>query len=190
MKIKSDRLNNELEDQRESFRIDDVLSFMIYKLEDPEFSPSDATLENLKSLLTSALPDKDIHPLIWKLVFHFNKKLDLILERLPIDLVKVEPQPVNLSAYGMRIKVKKKYDLKDKVKIKMLLPDLPPKEVVVTGTVVRTVPVGEGEYELALCFQDLSAEMRDEIVQHALKQQRKFLLEKKQKRGIDDFNKG
>jgi hypothetical protein len=187
---KSDQVNNQVEDQRESFRIEDSLSFMVYTLEGRESSPSDEAVGDLEGLLKAALPYKDIDPLIWKLLIHIDKKLDLILERLPIDLMKIEPRPVNLSADGMRIKVRKKYDLTEKVKIKMLLPDLPPKEVIATGTVVRIVPVGEGVYELALHFSDLNEEVREEIVQHALKQQRKSLSVQKQKRGLDELNQG
>jgi hypothetical protein len=187
---KSEQFKEPVKDQRESFRIEDALSLMLYKLEDPESSPPEKTPDDLEGLRESVLSNQDIDPLIRKLLVHLDKKLDLILERLPIDLVKVEPQPVNLSSGGMRLKVRKKYELKEKVTVKMLLPDLPPREVIVTGTVVRIGPAAGGEYELALHFHDLSEEVRDEIIQHALKQQRKALSARKQKGGTDDFNQG
>jgi hypothetical protein len=169
LEFKSVPIKNEGEDQRESFRIDDVLPFMLYRLVEQGPIPSGEVIDDLESLLQSSLSDKDINPVVRKVLIHFDKKLNLILERLPIDLVKVGPQPINLGADGMRIKVKKKFDLQEKVNIKLLLPDLPPKEVIVTGTVVRIRPAGVGEYEVALQFNDLSEDARDEIVQHALK---------------------
>jgi len=188
---KSNPLSKQTEEHRESFRIDDALSFRLHKLEAYESSPHpDETIDDLAELFGTALPDKDLNPFIWKLLVHFDKKLDLILERLPIDLMKARTQSVNLSATGMRIKVKKKFNLQEMVKIKMLLPTLPAKEVVITGQVVRMHPVREGEYELALRFHDLSDELREEIVQHTLKQQRKTLLTQKQQRGKDDITKG
>jgi len=173
-------------DKRESFRIDDSLPVLIHKLEDKDSSaPLDSALEDLKELSGQALPEDGINPYLWKMLVNLHRKLDLVLERLPVDLMKNQPQPVNLSSTGMRVRVKKKFNLEDEVKIKMLLPTVPVKEILFSGKVVRIKALEDGEYEVALHFHNLDDEVREEIIQYSLKQQRKIIMAQREKRGKD-----
>lgn len=176
---------SEIEDKerRESFRIDDDLSLVFYKLDKPEASADETAVPEIEALLRTPQPD-NIEPAVWKLLVHLHKKLDLILERMPMDLFKIDTQPVNLSATGLRIKTRKNFELEERVKIRMLLPTLPAKEIVLKGQVVRITPNNDGIHELALRFEDVNEEIQKEIIQHTLKQQRKELsLQREPKRG-------
>jgi hypothetical protein len=166
-------------ERRESFRIDDDLSVILYKLDNPETSPDpETTLSDIEDLLTTTQPANI--EFLCKLMVHLHKKLDLILERMPMDLLKMVTQPVNLSATGLRTKVKKNFEMNERVKIRMLLPTLPAKEVVLYGRVVRISPQQDGNHELALQFEDVNQDIQNEIVQHTLKQQRKTFLNQKE----------
>jgi hypothetical protein len=166
-------------ERRDFFRIDDDLSLILYKLEPADDIPVCEESSNE----TGGLLTLD-HPVemesLWKLLIHLNKKLDLILERMPLDLLRMETQPVNLSATGLRTTVRKKFELNERVKVRMLLPTLPAKEVVLCGRVVRINPDQNGNCELAVQFEDITQDIQNEIVQHTLKHQRKSLLRQKE----------
>jgi hypothetical protein len=170
------------EERRESFRIDDDLSVVLYKLDKPETFPDpEKGVSDRDDLLTATQPvNMDS---LWKLLVLLHKKLDWILERMPMDLLKIMTQPVNLSATGLRTKVKEKFEMNERVKIRMLLPTFPAKEVVLCGRVVRISPQQDGDHELALQFEDVTQEIQNEIVQHTLKQQRKTFLNQKEPKG-------
>jgi hypothetical protein len=166
-------------ERRDYFRIDDDLSIILYKLESAAEVPGpEGSFDETGGPLTLD------HPVeldsLWKLMVHLNKKLDLILERMPLDLLKMESQPVNLSATGLRTTVRKRYELNERVKVRMLLPTLPAKEVVLCGRVVRISPHQNGNCELAVQFEDVSQDIQNEIVQHTLKHQRKSLIRQKE----------
>jgi hypothetical protein len=173
---------NQEPDRRDSFRIDDDLSVAIYKLENLETPYPEGWDREIETLLTMP-PPAGTDPAVWSLLVHLYKKLDLILDRLPVDLLKSRTQLVNLSGTGLRIKVKKKFEVEEKVKIKMLLPTIPAKEIVLTAKVVRVIPNQEGGHELSLHFDDISEELQNELFQYMLKQQRKNICAQKNQRG-------
>ena len=105
--------------------------------------------------IPSALEKENISPYLWKMLVNLDRKLDRVLERIPVDLLKTKSQPVNLSSTGMKVKGKKEFRPRRTVRIKMLLPTLPVKEMVMTGKVVRIEALADGEYEVALHFHDL-----------------------------------
>jgi hypothetical protein len=170
------------QDRRDSFRIDDDLSVAIYKIENLETQDPEGWGREIETLLTMS-PPATVDPAVWSLLIHLYKKLDVILERLPVDLLKSQTQLVNLSGTGLRIKVKKKFEVEEKVKVKMLLPTLPAKEVVLNARVVRVTPEQDGGFELSLQYEDLSAEIQNEIIQYTLRQQRKNICAQRNQRG-------
>jgi len=172
------------ENKREAFRIDDSLPIIIQKVEELDFPPFlDSGLEDLEELSQLALQEGGINPHLWKMLVSLHKKMDWVLERLPVDLMKVKTRPINLSATGMRVQVNKPYNLGEEVKVKILLPTLPVSEIIIVGMVIRVTALEAGHYELALEFQELDDEVREELIQYSLKQQRKALLAQKQQRG-------
>jgi c-di-GMP-binding flagellar brake protein YcgR len=57
----------------------------------------------------------------------------------------------------------------------MLLPARPPLGVIVYGTVIRADDAGNGETEIALHFNEMSEELRNEIIQYSLMRQREII---------------
>jgi hypothetical protein len=177
-------------EQRESFRINDTLPIVIRKIEeDEDFPASDKFMDNPGEIPLSALEKENISPTLWKMLVHINEKLDRILERIPVDLLKTKSQPINLSSTGLKVKVKKNFGLDEPVRIKMLLSTLPVKELVIAGKVVRVEALADGEYEVALHFPELDDTVRDEIIHYTLNQQRKTIAAQRQKRGNDESSK-
>jgi len=189
MSIKTGPLKKTETDQRKSFRIDDALPVMICKIDDQEFPRTgEPVREDLQDLSPSTLQKENISPYLWRMLVNLNKKLDRVLEMLPVDLIKVKSQPINLSSTGMKVMVDKTFEPEETVRIKMLLPTLPAKELVITGKVVR-VEASDGEYEVALHFLDLDEEVRDELFHYTLNRQRKAITTQRQQRVNDESNK-
>lgn len=190
MERKPDHPKSDREDKREAFRIDDALPVMICQVEDLEPLPAgESGLEDLEELSLSVPQGENISPTVWKMLTQLNKKLDWILERLPVDLAKAKAQPINLSSTGMRIVDKRNFQVGQGVRIKILLPTFPAQEVLVSGKVVRARAIKNGDYEVALHFHDLDEEVKGEIIQYILKQQRKAIAARRQQRENDESHK-
>jgi hypothetical protein len=174
-------------DKRQAFRIEDSLSVIIRKVVDPEASPfQELDQEDLENLSPSDLPSGEMNPQIWKMLVNLNKKIDWIMEKLPVDLLHVKAQPINLSANGMRIQVLNRFQEEEEVRIKILLPTFPISELVIDAKVARVTPLEGGRYDLALAFKDLEEEVREELIQYSLKQQRKILLAQREQKGKNE----
>ncbi len=174
-------------EQRESFRIDDSLPVIIGKIEtDEQVSAIEYSLDDPGKIDPSVLEKENIPPRLWAMLVHLNQKLDRVLEVIPVDLMKAKSQPINLSSTGMKVKIKKNFELDEPVRIKMLLPTLPVKELVIDGKVVRVEALQGGEFEVALHFHQLDDTVKDEIIHYTLNQQRKMIAAQRQKRGHDE----
>lgn len=129
------------------------------------------------------ISDETINPQLWKILVDINTKLGLVLKKLELEsegLIKAEDIPVNISASGMRFKMKERVALGDIIEIRMLLPTYPPVGILTYGNVVEARDLGNGEYEVASRFSDLDDEVRDEIIQYTLNRQREILRKQKQ----------
>ncbi|MHB8842652.1 MAG: PilZ domain-containing protein [Candidatus Aquicultor sp.] len=190
MPNKNDPLKPVQEEKRESFRINDTLPVVIRKIETDEIIFTPETFEgDPEEINPLALEKENIPPRLWKMLVNLNIKLDQILERIPVDLIKTKSQPINLSSTGMKVKVKKNFGLDELVRIKMLLPTLPVKELVISGKVVRVKALAGGEYEVALHFHEMDDTVRDEIIHYTLNQQRKSIAAQRQRRCHDESSK-
>ncbi len=153
MPTKPDPLKSTREEQRESFRINDTLAVIVRKIEEnASFSETETLVADPSEIGPSVLKKENISPVLWKMLVNINRKLDRVLEKIPEDLLSTKPQPVNLSSTGMKVKVKKKFGLDEAVRIKLLLPSVPVKELVIEGKVVWMETLPDGEYEVAIAF--------------------------------------
>lgn len=171
-------------ERRTAFRVDDSLPLVVRDLE--EVSAADDTENARPSEVGTVFPageveDKDLAASLRTWLRTLNQKLDVILERLPPDILKTPARPVNLSTSGMRFRHRKPLAIHQLVRIKMLLPSFPAKEIVLEGKVTRVVPSEGGEYEVALSFPELNEEVRRAILEHTLNRQRKEISAKKAK---------
>lgn len=166
-------------ESREYFRVDDVFPVSFRKVNDePGLKKSRIISGFSLEPPEIALPDESIHPGLWKLLVNINRKLGLILDKMNIEsagLAHTEDRIVNLSAAGIRFTGREKFEHGDALEVKLLLPTYPQIGLIVYGSVVRAIDLGNGEYDIAVGFEDLTDEIRDEIVQYTLKRQREII---------------
>ena len=130
-----------------------------------------------------AFPDETVNPRLWKMLIAINSKLHMILERLQLEsegLINVKNKPVNLSASGLRFTMDEKVGIGDLLEIKMLLPKYPPIGILAYGNVVKVHDKEDGTYEVSLHFHNMDDEVRDEIIQYALKRQREIIKKERE----------
>lgn len=163
---------------REYFRVDDILPVSFRKINEDDFKKSKIISGFSQEPNEMALPDESVNPGLWKLLVNINRKLGLILDRMNIEsagLVQTEEHMVNLSAAGIRFTGKEKFEQGQALEIKMLLPTYPQIGLIVYGRVVRAIDLGNSEYDVAVGFEDLPDEIKDEIVQYTLNRQREII---------------
>jgi hypothetical protein len=191
MPAETNRTKSAQGERRESFRINDTLPLIIRKIEeDTPFPEPERRVDDPQALSPAVLEKENISPILWKMLVRLDRKLDRVLEKIPVDLLNTKAQPVNLSSTGMKIKVKKRLSPDESVRIKMLLPTLPVRELDVIGQVVRIESLPGGDFEVALHFLEMDDNVRDEIILYTINQQRKTIAAQRQKRGHDESDKG
>lgn len=164
------------DEKRESFRVDDVFPLLYSKVDrDMPLRRSGFLAAWFPETPEGNEPDRTVTPALWKMLTTLNSKLNLILERLHLGdegLLKAENRQVNMSASGMRFRVKEKIDIGDILEVKLLLPPAMP--LLIHGKVVRMSESADGDYNVALHFIDVDDEIQDRIVYYALNRQREI----------------
>jgi hypothetical protein len=176
-------------EKREYFRVDDIFPLITKKLRGNFACRKSRIFSGFsQEVHVMDLPDDSIHPQLWKMLVDISAKLSLVLERLLLEsegMTRAENKKVNVSAAGIRFTTEEKIELGDVVEVKMLLPACPPVGILTYGDVTRVLDLGKGEYEVALQFTDMDDEVRDELIQYALKRQREIIRKQREQRGND-----
>lgn len=164
---------------RESFRVDDVVSMVVRKVGENEPIDVSRSIPFYDAgVLEAESPDMDINPKLWQMLVNIHAMLGMVLERLDLEtagFLRAEKKHVNLSATGLRFQTRERYEAGDKLEIKMLLPARPPFGMLLYGSIIRVGDMGGGEYEIALRFNGISDDLRDEIIQYSLMRQREII---------------
>ena len=164
---------------RESFRVDDVVPMVVRKVHENEQLTVSRSIPFFDAgVLEVETPDVDVNPKLWQMLVNIHAMLGMVLERLDLEtagFLRSEKKRVNMSANGLRFRTRERYAVGDKLEIKMLLPARPPFGVLVYGSIIRVDDMGGGEDEIALQFSDVSADLRDEIIQYSLMRQREII---------------
>jgi hypothetical protein len=165
---------------RSYFRVEDVVPLLARKVEESErlrvarsFPYYDLALPG-----PEASPGPDVNPAVWQMLANIQTMLGMILERLDLETEgfhRAEKKQVNMSATGMRFRTRDRFEVGDILEVKMLLPARPSLGVIVYGDVIRADDMGDGEFEVALHFSEMSDELRNEIVQYSLMRQREII---------------
>jgi hypothetical protein len=177
-------------EKREYFRVDDVFPVQCSKLAPDQVRRKAQIFSGYGEALPeeSELPDQTENPALWKMLTDINTKLSLILQHLQLEqagCTKAEHKRVNLSASGIRFVMNEPVSLGDAVEMKLLLPTLPPVGILTHGEIVRVRDLGNHEFEVGVHFADMDDDVRDEIIQYALKRQRDLIRNLRQQSGND-----
>ncbi|MBF0538937.1 MAG: PilZ domain-containing protein [Nitrospirae bacterium] len=180
-------------EERDSFRVEDIMPVIVQKVDGDVYMKRAKVISEMgvdisrlrKSTLDVA--DDTVSPMLWKMLVDINAKLSIMLDLLTFGkegLMSAEEVHVNLSASGMSLNVKEKYRLRDCVEVKILLPTSPPVGIIVYGIVVRVKELMDMPgSEIAITFIDMEEDVRDELIQYALKRQREILRRQREYRG-------
>ncbi|OIP33594.1 MAG: hypothetical protein AUK27_10150 [Deltaproteobacteria bacterium CG2_30_66_27] len=164
---------------REYFRVDDVVPMIVRKVgEDESLTVSRLIPFFDAGVLDAESPDLDVNPKLWQMLVNIQSMLGMVLERLDLETAGFQrsgKKRVNMSATGMRFQAGERYEVGEKLEIKMLLPARPPFGVIVYGSVIRVDDLGGGENEIALQFYDISDNLRDEIIRYSLTRLREII---------------
>ncbi len=175
-------------EKREYFRIDDVIPLQCCKVPGglPRRRARIVAGYGTGMAEGQGIPDEIEDPALWKTLAEINAKLSLILQHLQLEqggYTAAEDQSVNLSASGMRFTMKEPAMPGDTGELKFLLPSTPPVGIHAYGDIVRVREAGDNEFEVSVRFAGMDEEVRDEIIQYALKRQRDLLNTLKQQSG-------
>jgi len=177
-------------EKREYFRVDDVFPVHCSKIAPDQVRRKAQIIAGYGTTLMeeSDLPDQAENPALWKMLTDINAKLSLILQHLQLEqegYTKADHKHVNLSASGIRFVMNEHVSLGDAVEMKMLLPTLPPVGILTHGEIVRVRDLGNHEFEVGVHFAEMDDEVRDEIIQYALKRQRDLIRNLRHQSGND-----
>jgi len=173
---------------RDFFRVDDIFP-VAYRRTNSRDIPLKSSIFTSYAIPPEELyvRDESVSPRLWKMLTDMNVKLSMILERLNLGLAgfsKAESIPVNISASGMRFLMRQKTEIGDIIELKILLPVQPPVGVLIHGKVVRVEDLGADAFCTSLRFVDMVDEVRDVIIQLALKHQREYICRQRQDAGL------
>jgi hypothetical protein len=179
-------VNEMFEKERDSFRVNDILSVKARKVSEAEMPGTRSQVFTGFSIeaYDTGSADETLQPQVWKILVAINKKLDLIMERLHLDSEKfmaMENRQVNLSESGMRFTIDERIEAGDVIEIKMILPGYTPVGILTFGKVVRVHNRGDNKYDIAVHFldMDIDSRVKDEIVKYLLRRQREILAAKR-----------
>jgi hypothetical protein len=174
------KLRQTWSNSRSYFRVEDVVPLVARKIGPHErlcvsraFPFSDIGFPGAMDNATG-----DVNPRMWQMLVNIHTMLGMVLERLDLEtegFLHAEKTQVNMSATGMAFRTRERFEAGDTLEVKMLLPARPPLGVVVYGRVIRADDMGNGEIEIALHFDEMSEELRNEIVQYSLMRQREII---------------
>jgi len=170
---------------RDYFRVNDAFPVLYKKVEGNENGRESRVIPGF-GVETNDLeaPDETISPWLRKMLLDINARLGLVLTKLNLEsegLSRSESIPVNISAAGLRFTMDGQVQVGDTIEVKMLLPASPPVGIVTYGSVTRVEKLGVGGFDVSVSFLDMDDEVRDIIIQYALKRQRKFIRRQRQR---------
>lgn len=117
------------------------------------------------------------------MMMELHRKMDLLVDLLDRDgavLQRPVEQAVSLSASGIRMTLPQFCKLGDRVALFLVLPELPPVNLYVTGEVIRVgrLPLeGKTGYDTAINFLDLGLENQDRLIKYIFRRLRIELRE-------------
>ncbi len=183
------KLKWQWQDRREFFRIDDIIPIGAKKISHEKKGPSRITFgepqllpppyllldKGIMEIPETGQPQHGLEPAIWRLLFEINKKLDMLLEEKGFSSEEeIRPQPVNISAGGIRFLTDEKVSKGDLMEIRMHLCSCPPLKIITYGEVVRVIEKNN-KYEVAVSFKNSEEEVREAILRYTLQKQRELL---------------
>lgn len=173
------------EERRRYFRVEDIMPVSIRRIEDDLAHMKAKILPSLTSEWSGAsmseeIPDEAIHPHLWKALVQINRKLDLLFDHLHSQeegISRAETRKVCLSATGLRLRIKERFETGEPVEIKIFLTGNNPVWLLLYGEIARIEGTGTGEWEAAIDFAAMGDEVRDTLIFYTMNRQRETIIQ-------------
>lgn len=125
-------------------------------------------------------PKPEENPRLYELLFDINQKLNILLNHMAgkKDFNLPEARDVNISGGGLRFFASESFPPGEKLFLKTFLPTHA-RVINIKCEVVRSIPNGQGGYEVAVKYVDMDETTRDKIIKYIFAKQRKLLRSEK-----------
>jgi len=183
MNDQAEGLQNQKQERREYFRVDDLLPTSIKKVDEEYAKMKGKTIPGLQSGVgyptdTDENPDESINPVIWRMLTDINRKLTVLLDQMYLTsqgLSNIPIKKVSLSASGIRVLCEETFEPGDCVEIKTLLTANCSFWVVLYGKVMRVTQISGSQWEVGVEFFEMGDEVRNAVSTYMISRQRETI---------------
>jgi hypothetical protein len=174
---------NQKNDRREYFRVEDLLPTSIKKIDEELAKMKGKTIPGLQSGIgcptgIEETPEDSINPVLWRMLTEINRKLTVLLDNMYLTsqgLANIQVEKVSISASGMRVLCDENFEPGDYVEIKILLTANTSFWVVLYGRVIRVTQFDSSKWEVGIEFFDMGDEVRNSLSAYMISRQREMI---------------
>jgi hypothetical protein len=183
MQKPTEGLQNQKNDRREYFRVEDLLPTSIKKIDEELAKMKGKTIPGLQSGIgfptgIEENPEESINPVLWRMLTEINRKVTVLLDNIYLTsqgLMNIQVKKVSISASGMRVLCDESFDPGDFVEIKILLTANTSFWVVLYGKVMRVTQFDASKWEVGIEFFEMGDEVRNALSAYMISRQREMI---------------
>jgi hypothetical protein len=183
MQNQTEVLQNQKQERREYFRVDDLLPTSIKKIDEELAKMKGKTIPGLQSGIgyptgMEENQEDSINPVLWRMLTEINQKLTVLLDNMYLTsqgLTNIQVKRVSISASGMKAVCDESFDPGDCVEIKILLTANTSFWVVLYGKVMRITQIEESKCEVGIEFFEMGDEVRNAVSAYMISRQREMI---------------
>jgi hypothetical protein len=183
MQKPTEGLQNQKNDRREYFRVEDLLPTSIKKIDEELAKMKGKTIPGLQSGIgfptgIEENPEESINPVLWRMLTEINRKVTVLLDNMYLTsqgLMNIQVKKVSISASGMRVLCDESFDPGDFVEIKILLTANTSFWVVLYGKVMRVTQFDASKWEVGIEFFEMGDEVRNALSAYMISRQREMI---------------
>ena len=183
MQKPTEGLQNQKNERREYFRVDDLLPTSIKKIDEELAKMKGKTIPGLQSGIgfptgIEENPEESINPVLWRMLTEINRKVTVLLDNMYLTsqgLMNIQVKKVSISASGMRVLCEEYFDPGDFVEIKILLTANTSFWVVLYGKVMRVTQSDASKWEVGIEFFEMGDEVRNSLSAYMISRQREMI---------------
>jgi hypothetical protein len=126
-----------------------------------------------------------VSELVWRKLVSIERKLDFLLEMIAMDqrtTTGFSYLPVVLNEYGLRVKTGMPVSEKDRVRIRVRIPVIPPTYLMAAGIVARIGEERDGQRDVVIGWVDVDDAALRLIRFYAMNRQREVIRKQRQER--------
>jgi len=183
MHDQTEGLQNQKQERREYFRVEDLLPTAIKKIDEEYAKMKGKTIPGLQAGVgyptdVDENPEEAVNPVIWRMLTEINHKLTVLLDHMYLTcqgLTNIQIKKVSLSASGIRVVCEENFEPGDCVELRILLTANCSFWVVLYGKVMRVTQLDGAQWEVGVEFFEMGDEVRNAISTYMISRQREMI---------------